>query len=561
MAARRPVVMIGLDLFDPGLARQFAASGHLPTLACLFERSVESRVVNPFGLFVGALWVTFASAQRIERHGFHCWEAIDPATYDRQMRYPRPDRFDAFWTQIGDAGARVAAIDVPHSRAPARLNGIEIAEWGCHDRHFGFHACPAPRARALEAAFGLHPVLGIDAYRARHFAPDDFAFRAGFHRRPEENIALLRAMRAGVRTKSEILSALLAEEKWDLFLGVFGEAHAIGHQQWHLHDPAHPRFDAALCDAMGGDPVLQVYQEIDAALGRLIQGAPPEATLLVHLSHGMGAHYDGTHLLEEVLERLERVAAGRPPRGGALDRARHGLRPAVKGLATMTRHLPVPPRLRRKIGEAANGTGPARRSHRLFFQEPNNSVYGGIRLNLAGREPLGRVRAEEADRLVRWIEEELRALVNIDTGRPAVVAVTRAADHYKREPGDEMPDLFIEWDRTAPLETLASPKIGVVRRYDAEWRTGDHLPDGVLLASGPGLAAGRSMPSIAVEDIGPSIAARLGIVLENVDGRPASWLAGSGETCAPSADNCARDDFVPLTQGSWPDPSTAAAPR
>lgn len=548
--ARPPVVMIGLDAFDSGLARRFAAAGQLPTLARLLEQGAHSRVVNPVGLFVGAVWVSYASAQRPERHGFHCWEKIDVDTYERVMHSPRPDRYDAFWKQVADAGPRVAAIDVPHSRAPARLNGIEIAEWGCHDRHFGLHAFPPSRAQEMAAAFGLHPVLGADPYEARHFAADDYAFRAGPVRTAEEDIALLGATIAGVRAKGALLSALLAEEPWSLFLGVFGEAHAVGHQQWHLHDPAHPRFDAALQRAMGGDPILQIYQEINSAIGRLIEEAPPGATILVHFSHGMGAHHDGTDLLEEVLARLDRVATGRSPQGGALDRARLALRPAVNGLAAITRRLPVPPRLRRRLGQAAKGNGPASRSHRLFFQEPNNSVYGGIRLNLAGREPQGRVRPEEADRLLRWLEEGLRALVNVDTGRAAVTGVTRAADHYDRRQGDTLPDLFVAWDNTAPIDTLASPKIGIVRRDYRDWRTGDHLPEGLLLASGPDFPAGRAMPPIAVEDIGPSIAARFGVALDDVDGKPVSWLAGGDEPHVEPADE--RPEPASLQKGTVP---------
>ncbi|HKR24286.1 MAG TPA: alkaline phosphatase family protein, partial [Allosphingosinicella sp.] len=135
--AASPVVMIGLDAFDPELARRFAAAGALPTLARLLEQGAHSKVVNPFGLFVGAVWVSYASGQTPERHGFHCWEKIDVDSYERVMHPPRPDRYDAFWAQIGAAGPRVAVADVPHSRVPARLNGVEIAEWGCHDRHFG----------------------------------------------------------------------------------------------------------------------------------------------------------------------------------------------------------------------------------------------------------------------------------------------------------------------------------------------------------------------------------------------------------------------------------------
>jgi predicted AlkP superfamily phosphohydrolase/phosphomutase len=521
--------MIGLDAFDPDLARRLAESGDLPTLARLWGEGAQCRVVNPFGLFVGALWVSFASAQRVERHGFHCWEEIDVASYGKRMQYPRPERYDAFWKQIGDAGPRVAAVDIPHSRAPSSLNGVEIAEWGCHDRHFGLHAVPEPRARALEARFGPHPVLGIDAYAERHFSPDDFAFRAGEFRGADEDIALVRGMVAGVRTKGALLSSLLGEEPWDLFVGTFGEAHAIGHQQWHLHDPDHPRFDAALQAAMGGDPIVQVYREIDAVLGGLIERLPPDATMLVHLSHGMGPHHDGAHLLDEVLARLGRLAEGRPPRGGVPARARQALRPAVDRLGAWTRGLPIPPTVRRRMSDVARGTGPAGRANRLFFQQPNNSVYGGVRLNLVGREPLGRVRPEDAEPLLQSIEADLLALVNVETGRPAVVAITRAADHYERAGGDTIPDLFVEWDRSVPIERVSSPKIGTVHIAYEGWRTGDHFPDGLLLAFGPDFAAGRSMPPISVEDIGPSLAARLGVALRNVDGQPVAWLAGDGE--------------------------------
>jgi hypothetical protein len=107
-----------------------------------------------------------------------------------------------------------------------------------------------------------------------------------------------------------------------------------------------------------------------------------------------------------------------------------------------------------------------------------------------------------------------------------------------------MPDLFIEWDRTAPMETVTSPTIGRVHIPYELWRTGDHKAEGLLLARGPDFAAGATLPRVAVEDLGPSIAARLGVTLDEVDGVVASCLAG--ETPIPG--------FAPI-------PSTAAAPR
>jgi len=45
----------------------------------------------------------------------------------------------------------------------------------------------------------------------------------------------------------------LAAESPDLRLVVMGESHAVGHQQWHLHDETHPRFDERCRAATGGE--------------------------------------------------------------------------------------------------------------------------------------------------------------------------------------------------------------------------------------------------------------------------------------------------------------------
>lgn len=516
---RRPVVMIGLDAFDPELALGWAAAGELPILARLLGEGARCAVHNPFGLFVGALWVSFASAWRTERHGFHCWDEVDPATYRWRLNPPAPERYRAFWNRIGDAGLKVAAIDVPHARAAAGVNGLELCEWGCHDRHYGLHSAPPERARRLAARFGLHPGLGDDAWRERHFAADDFVDRSGRYRTPAEDKAFLRRMVDGAAAKGRLLEALIREEGWDLFLAVFGEAHAIGHQQWHLHDPHHPRFDAAVRERLGGDPVLQVYKEIDAALGRVLAAAPADATWLVHLSHGMAAHYDGTHLLDEVLLRLDGLGTGA---------ARQRLKPLMPALRRLADLSHVPARWRTFIAQALRGDGPARRARRRFFAEPNNSVYGGIRLNLIGREPQGRVSPDEAEAVMAALERDLLALVNADTGGPVVHAVHRADRHHRRADGDAMPDLFVEWERGALIERVRSPAVGeVVERY-LHWRTGDHRPEGLLLIRGAGFAAGAGFPPIAVEDFGPSIAARLGVTLDEVDGAVVPWLASRG---------------------------------
>lgn len=526
---KAPVVAIGLDAFDPGLALAWAASGNLPTLAGLLASGARCRVINPFGLFVGAVWISFASGRRPHRTHYHCWDEIVPGSYRWRLNPPKPELYEPFWHRVAAAGRRVAAVDVPHARA--RPGGAtELFEYGSHDRHYGLHGMPAGLARRIAERFGLHPVLGLHGWRRRHFSPDDFYGRRGRYRTPDEERRLTAAFCAGAASKGGILRALWGEGDWDLFLAIFGECHGAGHQQWHLHDERHPRFDAAARDAAGGDPLLQVYRTIDAELGRLLALVPPEATILVHLSHGMTAHHDGTHLLDELLARLDGAGRSEEGRGAsALD----VVRPALPALRHLAQKAGVPRSLRAAVGQRIRGAGRRARARSRFFAAPNNSVVGGIRFNLAGREPQGCVAADEVEGLIAALERDLGELRNAATGGPVVRALHRSDGHYPRAAGDTMPDLFVEWERSAPIETVSSPKIGTLHVPYTHWRTGDHTEDGLLIARGPGLPAGAEMPAIEVEDIGPSIAALLGVALDDPDGKPAVWLTGEASGLRP----------------------------
>ena len=526
------ILFVGLDACDPKIALRLAAEGRMPTLAQLLLRGVRCPVRNPFGLFVGALWMTFATGLGPDRHGFHCWDEIEVASYRRRLTTPKGVAATTFWQALSDAGRRIAVIDVPHSRAKGLGAGLQVAEWGCHDRHFGFHTWPPAEAAQIEKRFGLHPVFGMDGHTAREFAPDDYVHRAGRWRTSEEERRLLDALLCGVDAKRRLSSSLLAGGGWDLFLTILGESHAVGHQQWHLHDPSHPRHHPADVDTLGGDPLQQVYERLDGALGELLSLVNDGTTVFALLSHGMGPHYDGSRLLDQVLRRIDLADRVERPHwwaGGMLD----GF---IGGLAKVAnRGSGVPSLAEARLRAANKDLKPCRefvsrhqRARQRFFLEPNNFVYGGVRLNLIGREPNGLIAREAVDETCARLAEDLRQLVNVNTGGPVIRSVERADRWYRRNENDTMPDLFIEWDRTAPIETIWSPKIGVVHAPFVNWRTGDHRPGGLLLAVGPGIPAAGNAPEIALEDLAPSLAARLGVVIKNIDGRAIEWVAATG---------------------------------
>ena len=62
-------------------------------------------------------------------------------------------------------------------------------------------------------------------------------------------------------------------------ISVFGESHAAGHQFWHHHDPAHPRHRPQVADRLG-DPLVRVYERLDAAVADHLERCGPQTTFL-----------------------------------------------------------------------------------------------------------------------------------------------------------------------------------------------------------------------------------------------------------------------------------------
>ena len=526
------VLMLGFDAMDPVITLDMAAAGRLPAFAGLIESAARAPTENPFGLFVGTLWSTFFTASTAATTGFYCWEEIAPGSYEKRLTSPESIRGAPFWEKVSADGLRVAVLDVPHTRAGTSLNGIQLSEWGCHDRHFGLRTHPPQLAAEVVERFGAHPILGADTFAVRDWAPDDYLFRQGALRQGDEEEQLLAGLVAGATAKTRMSRAMLDDGPWDLFLNVYGEPHSAGHQSWHVRDPGHPRHDPELLRRVG-DPVEQIYVAMDAALGEHLAALDEETTVLVLLSHGMGPHYDATHLLPEILRRLDSAYADEHRRswqGRALGRAWSAL-PAA-GRAAGGR-LIAPALGRRAAGRHLravdeNDTEDERRRQR-FFMSPNNFVFGGVRINLRGREPEGRVSpGTELHQLCRRLERDLLAIVNVATGEPVIRRVERTDDHYRREPLDALPDLLLEYNHNRPVETIWSPTFGLAHGVYTQWRTGDHRPGGLLLTRGPGIVAGGEHPRLAIQDLAPSIARRLGVALPDVDGRPVEWLSGPG---------------------------------
>lgn len=524
--SRTRLLLIGIDGANPDLLLKWCAAGDLPHLSALFERGQWTKTWGLEGFFIGSTWPSIYTGTGPARHGFHYQYQLRPGTYE----FHRPEEHglihgEPFWRVLSDAGHRVAILDVPLSPLENDLDGMQIVEWGGHDRVYGFQAHPPQIEDVVRSHFGPHPVG----------TPCDAVDRS-----TDDYRSFVDRLVEGVGRKAEMSCGYLREGGWDCFMQVFSESHCVGHQCWHLHDPTHPAYDASVASAVG-DPIRRVYQAIDSAIGEMVQEAG-DCMTFVFSSHGMSHWYGAQFLLREILFQLE---AARPPEPPAQVRDLRFL--ALQGATQAWHLLPRPVRealggLRRRFGPGMDEL-PARPTPGVDLQQSrcfplsNGLALGGIRLNLAGREPHGLLTpGAEAEAFCRTLAADLTAIIDERTGAPLIRRVLRVSDLYQGPHLDGLPDLVVDYDDSVATGStgvgsglgaqvrLHSPKFGLIEGANSFGRTGEHRPEGLLLAAGPGLGQHALTQPVSVLDLAPTWTRALGVRLANAEGRPIPGL-------------------------------------
>lgn len=487
MSSATKMLVIGLDSASPALLRKWCALGDLPTLRSLQQRGAWGALISPPGLADDAVWGSFSSAMSPARHGRYNFKVTRPGSYESPYFTDNDFQQQTFWGALDAMGKKVAVIDAPKSPLTEMQHGMHVADWYVHGRdHDATVSSPAGIAPHLEQRYGSE--------RIDKPCEDDYLCLATALP-PERYDDLLNALHESLQHKLQGSIELLQRGgDWDMFLTVFKECHCAGHQFWHLLDKSHPLYDASLVERYG-NPVKEIYIALDKAVGQLLECVDDATPVIVFSDLGMAPNYTGEYLLDAVLMRLEE--AQRTPFEAAALSFRRGLD---------------------KITAALRDNHPLQ--YRRFFQLSHNEISGAVRLNLAGREPRGVIRAEELEHTLEQLTSDLLDLVDPLTGERIVKEVLRTSELFSGEHLDRLPDLLAVWRRNAPISGASSDKIGVVPNDAPVVRPGNHIAGGIWFARGQGFTGGEQEYTPSVMDIGPTVAKYLGVELPGVDGAP-----------------------------------------
>ena len=488
MTAGGRLLVIGLELGDGRLLREWAQAGRLPTLGALIGGGTWGWLETTAGQLHVSAWPSIYTGVGPGEHGVYFTFQPAPGLQGYQRfhegLYGRP----TFWRLLDQAGRRCTVFDAPYTHPEPGFAGTQLFDWGTWAHYLTPQAMPKVVLGELERACGKYP-LGLEAH--------DLGFQ------PLDPADTQQRLIAAVRHKAEAACWLMGRQEFDLYLAVFGETHVAAHYCWR------PSGDQSL--------LLPIYVELDRALARLIEAAGPGATVLVVSGDAVAPNHAGWYLLPEVLARLGHFASAETaaPQTNAPE-ARRKLDPVrvLRDLLpkdfrkALARQLPTA--LRDRLAQRVD-TATFDWARTRAYCLPTD-LEGCIRINLKGREPAGTVEpGAEYEALCQDLAAALEELTDPATGRRAVREVLIADQAFPGPRRAWLPDLVVLWDPATAITALASARIGVVSGASPDPRPGTHAGPGFVLMHGPGVRAGETLERAHIFDLAPTILDRLGV--------------------------------------------------
>jgi len=492
------IAVIQFDAASASLLERLDEEGRLPNLARLRGEGTELELETPAAHFPASAYQDLYRGVEVGEHGLYYpfqWAAAD-------QRVRLAARFLApppIWDRLGRAGRTTLAIDPYECHRPVAAAGELFCGWGM-------------RERVVLERWAV-PDGGDRGPRRRHGRPPDVTEVFGEQTQRERRRLRERFLRAPARVADLAVERLRAK-RFDLAWIVFAAPHLAGHRLW-------------------GDPALaEIYEEVDAQLGRVLAALPDECDVIACSVLGMDVNTSRADLLPGMLAAV--LGGERPSRGslrtpGDRKEPRNGedsdsgaiwrLRGLVSGRARAAVASAMPDRLALELTARLELRGVDWSSTRAFAHPADNQGY--ISLNRAGRERDGIVGESDAPELIAQIRDGLLDFRDPD-GEPAVIAVEEVGE--RGDAAERLPDLVVRWRSTSSvdLDALHSPRFGSVQRQGAgSGRTGNHTDGDAWAILAPRTSRLRTPGRPArVTDIPATVAAIANAPLEGLSGEP-----------------------------------------
>src|ERR1700757_2394980 len=303
------IVIIGLDAATWDLMGPWIEEGRLPNLANLVGSGVRGELESAIPPLTPPAWTSFMTGKNPGKHGIFYFLEPQPGSYAMRYANGGSRRSRTFFGLLSDAGCTVGSVNVPFTYPPEQLNGFQISGFDAPSEKSPFIHPPALREE-------VERIVGKVRFDITHL---------GFMSTDKRRMQVLADMGKVDEQWTNLALYLLEKHPADLMMFTFMSIDTVQHHFWQYLDPEHFMYDAG-----GGvqfkDAVLQVYQRLDAAMGKFLERLPEETMVIVVSDHGGGPVSDRVIYLNRFLAQLGLLKYKKQNKSGFGRAKRQGIR-------------------------------------------------------------------------------------------------------------------------------------------------------------------------------------------------------------------------------------------
>lgn len=284
MRLAKKILLVGWDSADWGVIHPLLDRGELPSLQQLIESGVSGNLASMRPMLSPMLWTSIATGQRPHKHGVHGFTEIDSTTHQMLPVSSASRRVAALWEILGQSGLRSNVVSWFATHPAEAIDGACVSDlFAIFDP--SSTKAPAHSVYPSELEQKLSDLRvrleDIDGSLLRLFIADLAEIDPARDNRP----ATLARYLVECFSTHAAATWLLEHQPADFTAVYYRAIDWVSHDFMAYHPP---RMDGirAKDAARYGDVVNSIYRLHDRLLGRLIQLAGPETTVVLVSDHG-----------------------------------------------------------------------------------------------------------------------------------------------------------------------------------------------------------------------------------------------------------------------------------
>lgn len=465
------VLIIGWDGVDWKILKPLLDAGELPNLAALIERGAHGDCLSTVPSHSWCAWPSFMTGLNPAGHAVFDILEHKPGVSRRLPITYHSIKGRTIFADFTAADKTSLALNIPLTFPTPKIKGKVVA------------GGVLPAARSYTYPTDLQGELDSKA----PFPINGMSWTT-FRNRPE---AFLEECAEITAKRQHAFEYLLDTTEWDFATVVYVSTDRIQHCLMEYIHPEHPAYPE-MKDTAVAKQARAIYQQLDEGLARLLDRTTQRDLVMLMSDHG---HQACTRCvtMDRVLKHLGFLEFGRGSFAFNLVRWGPGRRIARRLYDIFKLH-----------GRVSIPASPIDWDKTRAYTSVV-STGEGVSVNLRGREPQGTVDPKDYEKVRDEVFEALSAFRDPETGRSPIAKIYRKEEVMTGEFFDTAPDLLLV---PAPFYSLTHAK-GMVE--DADWLSGDHRLEGVIVATGPEVTPGPLTETVELIDLGPTSMAALGV--------------------------------------------------